>query len=263
MKSTFTRLATVAATISLVVTPIASQAAVTTAFGPGDLIKGSGSTVYYFGQDGKRYVFPNDKTYFTWFSDFSKVKQIPDNMLSTIPLKNNVTYRPGKKMVKITTDPKTYVVDQGGILRHVTSESLAQTLYGLSWKNQIDDIPDPFFINYKIGTPIQTASDYNPGNTMTLTTTIAQDKQLDETKMTVTIGDKSAGFVPTSITIKKGTEVTWYNNDSSEHMVQGNGFSSSMLKYGQSWSYQFNTVGSFDYKDPNFTVMQGTVNVVN
>ncbi len=263
MKSKIFRAMTAASVAFTLVMPIASQAAVTSVFAVGDLIKGSGDTVYYFGPDGHRYVFPNSKTYFTWYSDFSKVKQIPDGQLSTIPLgRSNITYRPGKKMVKITTDPKTYVVDQGGILRHVTSEQLAQTLYGLSWKNQIDDVPDAYFTNYKVGTPIQTASDYQPTNVMTLTTSIAQDKQFDETKITITIGSVSNGFVPATVTVKKGTEVTWTNNDGPVHTVVGSGWSSSELKYQQTYVRKFDTVGSFDYHCGLHPVMQGTINVV-
>jgi len=258
------RAAVVMGTLALTALPLASNAAVTSIFGPGDLIKGSGDTVYYFGTDGRRYVFPNSKTYFTWFEDFSKVKQIPDGLLSTISLaRYNVTYRPGKKMVKITTDPKVYVIDQGGILRHVGSEQLAQTLYGLAWKNQIDDIPDAFFINYKVGTPIQTASDFQPANVMTLTTTIAQDRQLDDTAATVTIGTVSNGFVPATMTIKKGTTVTWTNQDSALHTVVGSGLQSQELKYQDSYQKKFDTVGSFDYHCGIHSVMQGTINVVN
>jgi plastocyanin len=259
------RVAATLATSAMLVAPVASQAATTTAFSPGDLIKGSGSTVYYFGPDGRRYVFPNDKTYFTWFSDFSKVKQVPDGVLGTIPLaRQNITYRPGKKMVKITTDPRTYVVDQGGVLRHIGSEQLAETLYGLNWKNQIDDVPDAFFVNYKVGTGIQTASDYKPQDVTAQTTTIAMDKQLDETKPTVTIGSAANGFVPTTITIKKGATVTWTNNDSSEHSIVGKNWGSNKnLKYNESWSYTFNEVGSFDYHCGIHPVMQGTINVVN
>jgi len=40
--------------------PMASQAAVTNVFNPGSLIKGSGAAVYYFAENGKRYVFPNE-----------------------------------------------------------------------------------------------------------------------------------------------------------------------------------------------------------
>ena len=101
--------------------PLASQAATSSAFNSGDLIKGSGSTVYYFGANGRRFVFPNEKTYFTWYTDFSRVVQIPDGQLAAIPLGGNVTYRPGRKMIKITTDPRVFVVEQGGVLRHVST----------------------------------------------------------------------------------------------------------------------------------------------
>ncbi len=252
------------ATLTMALAPIAAGAATTGAFSPGDLIKGTQfSTVYYFGPDGKRYVFPNDKTYFTWYKDFSKVKTISDGQLGTIPLgRSNVTYRPGYKMVKITTDPKTYVVDQGGILRHVGSEELAKTLFGLNWNDRIDDVPDPFFINYKVGTPIQTASDYKPADVMTATPTIATDKQFDETMATITIGNVSNGFVPTTLTLKKGGTVTWTNADIVPHTVTGADFDSGSIAPGKTYTRTFNSVGSFDYKCSIHPVMQGTVNIV-
>jgi len=256
-------LATLAASLALTFAPVASHAAVTTAFGAGDLIKGSGSTVYYFAADGHRYVFPNEKTYFTWYKDFSGVKQIPDGMLSTLPLaRSNVTYRPGYKMLKVTTDPRTYVVDQGGVLRLVASEEQAQTLYGIAWKNQIDDLPDAFFANYRVGTPLLTAADFKPADVMTQTTTVAIDKQLDLTNATVTIGDVNNGFVPPTVTIKQGKTVTWTSNDSGEHNVTGLWGSSPDMKYQDEYSHTFNTVGSFDYNDSMHTVMKGTINVV-
>lgn len=252
------------ALLSMWLSPVAAQAAVSGAFAPGDLIKGTQtSTVYYFAPDGRRYVFPNEKTYFTWYKDFSKVVTISDGQLGTIPLgKSNITYRPGYKMVKITTDPKTYVVDQGGVLRHVGSEQLAQTLYGLNWKNRIDDIADAFFINYKVGTPIQTASDYNPENVMTGTATISIDKQFDETMVTITIGSVNNGFVPSTTTIKAGHTVTWTNADVMPHRVKGKDFDSGDLQPGQTYSHKFSSTGSFDYSCSIHPVMQGTINVV-
>src|SRR3990167_11552322 len=115
-------IATAIATMSPSSVPAAPHAAMTNepsaVFSPGDLIKGqSTSSVYYYASNGKRYVFPNEKTYFTWYTDFSTVKTISDAQLGVIAIGGNVTYRPGMKMLKITTDPRTYVVDQGGILR--------------------------------------------------------------------------------------------------------------------------------------------------
>ncbi len=251
-------------TASLFALPTLSQAQiVTSSFNAGDLIKGSGSTVYYFANDGRRYVFPNERTYFTWYTNFSTVKLIPDSHLSSIPLgRSNVTYRPGRKMVKITTDDRVYVVDRGGILRWVQSEQLARTLYNLSWKNQIDDVPDAFFTNYRVGTPIQTASDYQPSDVMTLTPTIAIDKEMQRNKVTITIGDMRNGFVPTTFTIKRGTEVTWTNRDIVTHTVTGANWDSGAIDRDQSFSRVFSTTGFFDYHCSVHPVMQGTINVV-
>ncbi|HJV32974.1 MAG TPA: M23 family metallopeptidase [Patescibacteria group bacterium] len=117
----------------------------------------SSPAVYYCGADGKRYVFPNEKVYTSWYPDFSGVTTISDEAMASAMLGGNVTYKPGVKLVKITTDPKVYAVDRGGVLRHVATPELAAQLYGATWAKQVDDIPDAFFINYKIGDPVTTA----------------------------------------------------------------------------------------------------------
>src|SRR3989339_1796433 len=117
----------------------------------GDLIRGQAvSAVYYYGEDGFRYVFPNDKTYFTWYSDFDDVRWISDTDLGKIQIGGNVTYKPGVKMIKINTDPRVYVVTKGGVLHHVDDEATATSMYGSSWNRMIDDVPDGFFSNYTI-----------------------------------------------------------------------------------------------------------------
>lgn len=117
----------------------------------------SNSAVYYCGADGQRYVFPNQKVYNSWYPDFTGVTTISDADMAAAMLGGNVTYKPGVKMVKIVTDPKVYAVDRGGVLRHVATPELAAQLYGSTWAKQIDDIPDAFFINYKLGSPVTTA----------------------------------------------------------------------------------------------------------
>ena len=119
------------------------------------LIKSAATNaVYYCGTDHKRYVFPNDKTFFSWFDDFSKVQEITVEQLAAVPLGGNVTYRPGVRLVKITTDPKVYAIDSGGTLRWVSTPAIAEKLYGEDWADQVDDIADVFFINYQVGAPI-------------------------------------------------------------------------------------------------------------
>ena len=143
----------------------------------GSLIKGKGnSNVYYLGEDGKRYVFPNSKTYFSWFNDFSQVKEIDVEDLSQYEVGGMVKYKPGALLVKIETDPKVYAVSADGILRWVKDEKIAKTLYGKNWNKLIDDVPSSFFIFYKKGTPIENEDDFNPVVEEEQVPTISHDK---------------------------------------------------------------------------------------
>lgn len=131
----------------------------------GDLIKMNGlSSVYYLSADGKRYIFPNEATYFSWYSDFSEVVVISQSELESYPLGANVTMRPGIKLVKITTNPKVYAVTSGGTLLAIPDEATASTLYGANWNKRIVDVPDAFFTNYKIGTATVSATAYPQGS---------------------------------------------------------------------------------------------------
>lgn len=124
----------------------------------GSRIKPAGSTaVYYCGANGKRYVFPNDRAYFTWYPDFKGVQTLTDAEIAAVPLGGNVTYRPGVRMVKIQSDPSVYAVSKGGVLRWVQTEGAAKTLYGADWAKQVDDVSDAFFFSYTIGEPISWA----------------------------------------------------------------------------------------------------------
>jgi hypothetical protein len=138
----------------------------------GDLIKASGPAVYYYRSDGKRLVFPNEKTYFSWYDDFSGVKTISDAELASLMIGGNVTYRPGKYLVKITTNPKVYAVDANGTLRWIETEAVARVLYGTAWASKVHDIPDTFFLNYREGSSIASASDYDASAVLAANLTI-------------------------------------------------------------------------------------------
>lgn len=139
------------------------------------------TAVYYLGADGKRYVFPNEKTYKTWYDDFSSVQSISQTEMESYPIGGNVTYRPGVKMVKITTDPKVYVVAKNGTLRWVKSEAVARDLYGDNWNKMIDDVPDPFFVNYTISDDdVDDASEYDKDAEKAGSPTINEDKGLTQ-----------------------------------------------------------------------------------
>ncbi len=130
---------------------------------PSRLIKGSGAAVYFVGEDEKRYVFPNYSVFASWYASTTEVIHVTDAQLATYQLGGNVTYRPGYTLVKVTTDPRTYAVSRGGVLHWVMSEEIATQLYGADWNKHVVDVPDAFFLNYKIGEAIAEATMYNKG----------------------------------------------------------------------------------------------------
>ncbi len=133
----------------------------------GDLVKQAGSSTVYYFDGSKLFIFPNEGTFKSWYADFSGVKTIPSSelvsLLSAGP-GGNVTMRPGTKLVKITDDPKTYAVEPGGMLRHVSTEAVALALYGSNWNTRIVDVPIGFWVNYRQGTAI--TSNVHPTGTL-------------------------------------------------------------------------------------------------
>lgn len=146
------------------------------------LIKKLSDPAVYYVTGGKRYAFPNEKVFYSWYADFSGIITVTDTELARHPLAGVVTYRPGVRLVKITTDPRVYAVSRYGVLRHLATEGVARELYSSGWAAQVHDIPDSFFVNYLVGSAINSPSDFD----------------LDAEKAVSAIGDniRPAGFVP-------------------------------------------------------------------
>ncbi len=156
--------------------PIITVNGLSCAYVPGTLFKlpndgdpntQADSAVYYYGRDCKRHAFPNAQAYFTWFENFSNIQIWNANVVASIALGKNVTYRPGAKMIRFATINKNYMVSKGGILRWISSDNLAQQFWGADWANKIETVPDAFFTNYTVGPDLWYTWDYNIGNEYT------------------------------------------------------------------------------------------------
>lgn len=200
-----------AAAVVLGALPVFTVAAHAATISSGTLIKASGSAVYYYADNGRRYVFPTERTYLTWYADFSGVQRISDSELAAILIGGNVTYRPGVRLVKVTTDPRVYAVDINGTLRWITSESVAVDLYGPDWNRQIDDLPDPFFINYTVGGQIQTAADFNrsyaTNSSATISVELGLRARVGLSEHMVTVEADDAGLYPATVAVRRGERV--------------------------------------------------------
>jgi len=73
------------------------------------------------------------------------------------------------------------------------------------------------------------------------------------------------GFSPAAVTIAAGDTVTWTNNGTvpAGHNVSGTGFTSPILKTGQSYSHTFSAPGTFSYVCTLHPFMKGTVTVAS
>jgi plastocyanin len=84
---------------------------------------------------------------------------------------------------------------------------------------------------------------------------------------TNTVNIKDFEFTPSKITVKKGTTVTWTNQDTIRHDIRPENDSdafkgSELLAKGESYSWTFDTVGTYTYICSPHPYMKGTVEVV-
>ncbi|MGZ4934703.1 MAG: cupredoxin domain-containing protein [Halobacteriota archaeon] len=83
------------------------------------------------------------------------------------------------------------------------------------------------------------------------------------TASTNTVRMEALAFHPSSVTIAKGTNVTWTNDDLTTHTVTSDtgAFESGNLSPSKSFTHQFNDTGTFPYHCRIHTFMKGTVTV--
>jgi len=71
-------------------------------------------------------------------------------------------------------------------------------------------------------------------------------------------------FSPSMLTIQKGANVTWRNDDSVQHTIVSDtqAFTPPTLNKGDAYTFQFNNTGTYPYHCSIHTYMTGTIAVV-
>lgn len=100
--------------------------------------------------------------------------------------------------------------------------------------------------------------------TMTMESTSTQDMEPEMAPNTINI--KDFAFSPETLTIKKGTTVTWTNQDDARHDITPVGDASDferseLLEQGESYGFTFNNVGTYEYICSPHPYMTGTIEV--
>ena len=86
-------------------------------------------------------------------------------------------------------------------------------------------------------------------------------QQMEEQSTSSTVAISNFAFGPAAATIKKGTEVTWTNEDAVAHDVTSQGFKSEVLKKGDTFSFTFSEPGEYDYYCSIHPSMKGKITV--
>jgi hypothetical protein len=158
----------VSLTISTVVWSIGLAAFTPTVFAAsaGDLIQQEGSaSVYYVGADGKRYVFPNQATFDSWYGSDATVTTVSSDELLGLELGGNVVARAGRLVQVVTNDTpwmvadaKVYALSNNGTIQHIDSADTAAALFGSDWETRIIPVPEQLFSNYTVGDQLTSSS---------------------------------------------------------------------------------------------------------
>lgn len=103
-------------------------------------------------------------------------------------------------------------------------------------------------------------------NTSQTENSTTDNKPSTDTEKTTDVMVMDFAYSPASITVKKGTTVTWTNHDDVEHTVTSTddspvSFDSGLFGKDESFSFTFNEVGTYTYFCMPHPYMKGTVTV--
>jgi len=79
----------------------------------------------------------------------------------------------------------------------------------------------------------------------------------------VNIAIKNFSFNPQTVTIKKGATIIWTNEDSTIHKIASDTFNSGNLNQGNTYQFQFNNTGTYNYHCAIHPSMTGQIIVVD
>jgi hypothetical protein len=120
----------------------------------GDLVKGPNSDAVYYLNGFSKYVFPDGKTFMSWFQNFDQVKSVSIAELDEYPTGVPMTYRAGTKLITHPNTARVYAVGANNALHWIPSEACATALYGPIWAERVQDVHEATFSSYGISADV-------------------------------------------------------------------------------------------------------------
>lgn len=135
----------------------------------GSFMKASSwNTVYYIDTTGARRPFLDAQTFFTYATSFAVVMDVEDSYLANYPIGEPMLPKAGAVLVKIQSVNKVYILGDNGELHWITSEALANALYGSDWASYVIDVPPTAWSHFTVGSDITTTADWSVDSSLLL-----------------------------------------------------------------------------------------------
>ncbi len=124
------------------------------------------SDVYYVDPAGRRHAFPTEQVFRSWYKEEPKIESVPDWKIANIPLRKNVSFRPGS-VVRLENTQEFYRVMPNRTLKKFqdekTYQSLVPSLQPMADRNMLEQpsvLPLIHFAEYQLdASTINTVSD--------------------------------------------------------------------------------------------------------
>ena len=142
---------------------------------PESVIRVEGSDAVYAIVNGTRRVFINSAAYFTWYDHFDDVVTVSAETLAEYPIAGLMLPKAETVLVKIQSVPYVYFLGSNSdnafspLLRWITSEEIAISLFGTRWADYVIDIAPTFFTKFTQGEAIDSVDDVE-GDASTMVT---------------------------------------------------------------------------------------------
>ncbi len=122
-----------------------------------------GSTIYYVDEYMMRRPFYDETTYFTYEDDFDAVLEVSADTLAEFTIGAPMLPKAGVVLVKIQSVAAVYMVEESSDgsywLRWISSEDVAEEMFGASWSSYIIDVDVTLFGRYEMGDDVDEAED--------------------------------------------------------------------------------------------------------
>jgi hypothetical protein len=119
------------------------------------------STVYLL-EDGEFMKVNDEKVYFSWFNSWDNVAEVTPRImelyLEKYGLNGDAPFAPGTR-VKTAGNPRVYVMGTDAKLHWLVSETVADSIYGSYWNNEIIELPHGYLWKYGTGYDLHSSSD--------------------------------------------------------------------------------------------------------